>query len=520
MKTGFQNITKRIKKLGKKKIIIALFVCALIIMTSVGVKITKSNANAESLTYLATEVTKGNISVSINSSGTLEASKRAEIKTINDSTVDTIAVSEGDIVEKGDVLMTLSNDTQNTDLEIQKLNYQSALNDLQNLKETLSSLKVYAPISGNAHLSFSSIGGTLGNGSTFAEITNGNKMEMSAPFNPAVIKSISVGDPAQVLLTGYYQNISGIVTEVGTTAKPYAEGALYYEVTIEIENPGALTESDTGTATVKNNSGSFVAIDTASLSSKAGSTIRFDTSAQLDKLHISHGDYVNKGDLIAEFSSDSLESQILNQEIAVTQKELQYNQELENSILQSPISGTVLSVNFQEGDSVENNETAFVISDIDVLQVIVPIDEYDIQNVFEGQTAVVTTQAYPDKKYTAEVIKVGLEGVASSGVSTFDVTLSLKTNDGLRPGMNVNAEIILDSKENVLLLPIEAVSKRGPQYVALKKENSEYVELSVGLISDSFVEIIEGLQEGDIVQYAADLGSGTTDQLSNSQPLI
>jgi len=80
VKTGFQNITKRIKKLGKKKIIIALFVCALIIMTSVGVKITKSNANAESLTYLATEVTKGNISVSINSSGTLEASKRAEIK--------------------------------------------------------------------------------------------------------------------------------------------------------------------------------------------------------------------------------------------------------------------------------------------------------------------------------------------------------------------------------------------------------------------------------------------------------
>ncbi len=512
MKVNFHYIRKKIEKAGKKRIIIVLSVCTLIIIGSIGLKITRSSATEDSITYLKTEVIRGDINVSINSSGTLEASKRAEIKVASDATVETVVVSEGDRVEKDDILMELSSDTQDTDLEIQRLNYKVALNELQDLKDTQSSLKVYAPVSGNVKLSFDSIGDTLNSNSTFAEITNGNKMEIKAPVNPAVINSISVGDAAQVLLTGYYQSIPGIVTDVGTTAKPYSEGALYYEVTVEIENPGALTESDTGTITIKNGKGNFTAIDTASLSSKAGSTIRFDTSAQLDKLHISDGDYVKKGDLIAEFSSESLETQIQNQEIAVTQKQLQYTQELEKSILQSPISGTVLSVNFQEGDSIESNDTAFVISDIDILQVVVPVDEYDIQNIYEGQTAVVTTQAYPDTEFKAEVIKVGLEGTASSGVSTFDVTLSLLTSEGLKPGMNVNADIIIDSSKNSLLLPVEAVSQMRGEYIAMKQNSEEPVQLKVGLISDTYVEILDGLSEGDIVKYAAKLGTSEDNQ--------
>ncbi len=509
----FYCIRKKIEKAGKKRIIIVFFVCVLIIIGSIGLKLAGSSATADT-TYLTAEVIRDDISTGINSSGTLEASKRAEIKVASDATVETVAVSEGDRVEKDDILMELSSDTQDTDLEIQRLNFQVAHNELLELKDTLSSLKVYAPVSGHVVLSFNSIGDTLNSGSTFAEITNGNEMEIKAPFNPSVVNSISVGDTAQVLITGYYQSISGIVTAVGSTAKPYSEakGALYYEVTVEIENPGALTEYDIATATVENSKGNFTAIDTAPLSYKKGSVLRFDTSAQLDNIYISDGDYVNKGDLIAEFSSESLETQIQNQEIAVTQKQLQYTQELEKSILQSPISGTVLSANFQEGDSVESNDTAFVISDIDTLQVVVPVDEYDIQNIYEGQTAVVTTQAYPNTEFKAEVIKVGLEGTASSGVSTFDVTLSLITSEGLKPGMNVNTDIIIGSSKDTLILPVEAVSQMRGQYVAIKQDSGEPVQLKVGLISDTYVEILDGLSEGDIVKYAAELGTGENDR--------
>lgn len=498
---------KKNKVFKKKKLIIALLICIIIAAGSVGIGVMKTNSSADTPTYLTSTVTKGDISVSINSSGTLEASKRAAIQVVNDVTVDTVNVTEGDRVEKGDILMTLTDDSQ-ASLEIARLDYEDTVQELNDLKSDLKDLTVIAPVSGTIDLYLDTIGETLSSGSEFAEISNEKKMKVVAPYNPSIINNISVGDSAEVLLYSYLQTIEGTVTKVGSTAKPYSDGALHYEVTVEIENPGALSTSEECLVTINNGKGSFKAMDAVNLSDVEGNFIRFDTSAELKKLYVSDGDYVNKGDKIAVFTSDSLESQISSQERSVKKKNLEYTQKLENYVLESPISGTVLSVNFQEGDSIESNETVFVISDIDTLQVVVPIDEYDIQDVYEGQTAIVTTQAYPDTEFEAEVTKVGLEGTASSGVSTFDVTLSLKTSEGLRPGMNVDADIIIDSSEDTLLLPVEAVSERDNQYAVLKEGEKEFTPIQIGLISDTYAEILEGLSEGDVIQYTAELGSG------------
>ncbi len=500
-----------IKIMGKKKIIIVL-VLVIVVLSSTYGYLTMFHSDADTLTYLTAEATRGDISVSINSSGTIEASKRASIRVVKDASIDVITVTEGDRVEKEDVIMTLT-DSQETGLEIDRLNYVSALNDLSELKKDLSDLKVYAPASGTVSLSFSERGKTLNSGAVFAEITDESKIEIKAPFNPAVIHNISVADTAQVLLYNYYQNIEGVVTEVGNTAKPYNdEGSLYYEVTVEIENPGALSESDQGTVTVSNNKGSYESIDSAYFSKESVSTISFDTSAELEELYISDGDFVNKGDLIAVFSSESLETQIEKQEITVSQKQLQYTQGLGDYVIKAPISGTVLAINYEEGDSVESNDTVFVISDIDTLQVVVPIDEYDIQNIQKGQTAIVTSDAYPDRTYEAEVTKIALEGTVTSGVSTFDVTLTLKTNEGLKPGMNCNAEIVVHSKEDVLLLPLVAVQKIKNNYFAAldtdsRTDEEQYIPLEVGLVSENYAEIIEGLDEGDVVKYSIALGT-------------
>ena len=84
--------------------------------------------------------------------------------------------------------------------------------------------------------------------------------------------------------------------------------------------------------------------------------------------------------------------------------------------------------------------------------------------------------------------------------------------------MNVNAEIVLEKKENALLLPIEAVQKRGNKYLVTlnnaqsdNKKSSNSIE--VGLISDSNMEILSGLKEGDIVKYSVNLGTGSSQQI-------
>lgn len=503
--------------MSKKKVLTVLVLIIAVLMSGTYGYLSIFNSDAGALTYLTAEATIGDINVSINSSGTIEASKRASIQVVKDASIDVITIAEGDRVEKEDVIMTLT-DSQETGLEIDRLNYISALNDLNELKKDLYDLKVYAPLSGTVNLSFDATGKTLNSGAVFAEIADENKLEIKAPFNPAVVHNISVGDTAQVFLNKYLQNIKGVVTKIGSTAKPYNdEGSLYFEVTVEIENPGVLTESDQGTVTVTNNKGHYESIDSAYLNKESVNTISFDTSAELKELYISNGDFVNKGDLIAIFSSESLETQIEKQEITVSQKQLQYTQGLGDYVLKAPISGTVLAINYEEGDSVKSNDTVFVISDIDTLQVVVPVDEYDIQNIQKGQTAIITSEAYPDRTYEAEVTKIALEGNVTSGVSTFDVTLTLKSNEGLRPGMNCNAEIVVDSKENVLLLPLVAVQKIKNKYFAVlhtdaKTEEEPYIPLEVGLVSDNYAEIIEGINEGDVVKYNINLGTTEANQ--------
>lgn len=146
------------------------------------------------------------------------------------------------------------------------------------------------------------------------------------------------------------------------------------------------------------------------------------------------------------------------------------------------------------------------IIDLNNLEVIIPVDELDINNIELGQEAIVTAEAIPNVSFNANVSKIALEGDVNNGVATFDVTLSLKEIDGLKPGMSVNAEIIIDSKEDALLVPIEAVqSRKDKKFVLVKKgeDNSEveFVEVEIGLVSEDYVEIVEGLNEGDTVVY-------------------
>ena len=111
------------------------------------------------------------------------------------------------------------------------------------------------------------------------------------------------------------------------------------------------------------------------------------------------------------------------------------------------------------------------------------------------------------------VTKVSVAGTTSGGITTYPVTVRIDETDGLRPGMNVDAEIILDSAEDVLAIPSGAVNRGNTVLItadspsaanALDQEAPEgyvYVEVETGISDDSYIQILSGLQEGDTVAY-------------------
>ena len=129
----------------------------------------------------------------------------------------------------------------------------------------------------------------------------------------------------------------------------------------------------------------------------------------------------------------------------------------------------------------------------------------------------VTADALEGQTFTGTVTNVCLESAYSNGVTTYPVTVTMDEMGDLLPGMNVDGVIILDEAQDVLAVPSGALMRGNQVYV---KDDSvterqgpvpagfRAVEVETGVISDSYVEIKSGLEEGDVV-YVAETVSNT-----------
>lgn len=138
--------------------------------------------------------------------------------------------------------------------------------------------------------------------------------------------------------------------------------------------------------------------------------------------------------------------------------------------LTSPIDGTVTAVNITAGEQAKSGSELFVINDYQKLSVKIQVDELDIPSVTKGMKANVQVDAFPDQTFEGVVSDIANEGVASGGVSLFDVTIALNNSEGVRVGMSAEATIITEEKKDILTLPIEAVQQRAGRYFVMLPE--------------------------------------------------
>lgn len=186
--------------------------------------------------------------------------------------------------------------------------------------------------------------------------------------------------------------------------------------------------------------------------------------------------------------------------LRITEVELSY------ATLRAPISGIIASVSTQEGETVAvglSAPTFVTIIDLDRLQIETYVDEVDIGKIKIGQKAIFTLEAFPSIDIEGEVVAIFPKAILKENVVFYDVVVKCLKSPPviLRPEMTANVSIFLKPREDVLVVPARSVKKAGGiNYVyVIKDKKPVRREVRIGWRQGRFLEIIEGLDEGDEV---------------------
>jgi len=146
-------------------------------------------------------------------------------------------------------------------------------------------------------------------------------------------------------------------------------------------------------------------------------------------------------------------------DVAVAEADLKLKEtDLAKACICSPINGVVLERNVDPGQTVASSFQAPVLfsiaEDLKKMEIRVDVDEADVGKVSVGQRASFTVDAYPDRKFPAEIRAVRYASEVVQGVVTYKAILAIDNSDLLlRPGMTATAEIVVDHVRGALLIP-------------------------------------------------------------------
>ena len=190
-----------------------------------------------------------------------------------------------------------------------------------------------------------------------------------------------------------------------------------------------------------------------------------------------------------------------------------YETDLKYATITSPMDGLVLSRDVEVGDAVSSilvlgSQATLVmrLGDVSEVYVLGKVDEADIGKVFLGQRARIVVESFKDKSFEGKVTKISPLGVEKDNVTTFEVRVSIQNPGGeLRANMTANAEVILEEKKNVLMVPESAVVYDKDRKPSLEvpdpkaPNGKRKVAVKLGISNGVKTEVAEGLKEGDKV---------------------
>ncbi len=200
----------------------------------------------------------------------------------------------------------------------------------------------------------------------------------------------------------------------------------------------------------------------------------------------------------AEAKVDEAKAAVLNAEAA-----------LAKTYIRAPFDGVVTKVDAEVGEIAPANSPIVWMIGAGEFEIEANIPEADIAKLSIGDVATTTLDAYgSDVSFPAQVTKIDPAETLIDNVATYKVTLRFLTQDSrIKSGMTANIDVLTESKENVVAVPVRAVSSRsnGTKYVLIVEGEGKTSErvVEVGIRAEGgLVEIVSGLREGEIVSLS------------------
>lgn len=413
-------------------------------------------------------VQKGDLNVTVTGSGAISSSNRVDVYPGVNTTVTGVYFKEGDKVKAGDLMYELDDSDARLNIENIKNNIEQTRISLNTTVSNIGKLQVTAPASGYISELTYREGDNVGKGSAVLNISESSEFAITVPFNSFV--EIEKGQEATVVFTGSFLSIKGKVTLVSDKTTTTSEGSVWKNVEVSVPNPGYSLEGQT--AKIEINSHSSVENGTFSFSEKI--SVKSESGGKIEKVYVNKDQYVEKGTLLMELSNDDLITSKDTTELKIKDLQNQLEaaaEQLEDYKITAPSTGTIIKQSAAKGDSAERGKLLATISDPDHMEFDISIDELDIAKIQVGQKASITVDALTETEetpLTGEVSRIAVEGTSQNGVTTYPVTVSINETSKLKAGMNANAEIMINQKTGVLMVPLEAIQKvNGKNFVTV-----------------------------------------------------
>lgn len=499
---------------GKKKKNRNRAIIALVLVAAFGWFIIKPMFTAKKTVntgYINYPTEKRDITVSIGGSGAILPADSYNILGMVQGDVLSANFEEGDYVNKDDLLFQIDSSDAEKSIEQAQISLQNAGISYNNVVDSIDGLSPKSTVNGRVTKLYVRKGDEVSAGSPIAEISDTDNMVLTANFHASNASAITVGMQAQVTMTDTGEIVFGTVTYVSGTTTVGAGGVLVSTVEITVPNPGGIKGGASATAVVNG----FSCAQSGTFAPKTSSTVVAKATGTINALHVNEGDKVTKDQALVTIDSDTASRQLESAGLSVRSAEIALENSLDildNYSIKAPISGTIVEKNYKAGDTLDSTNTSkvmAVIYDMSHLTLTINVDELDISSVKVGQKVTIQADAVAGKVYEGYVERVGVNGTVASGVTTYPVKIIIENYEGLLPGMNVSAEIIIEQVTDVLSIPISAVS-RGNTVLVVDPESTgdtekgvpagyRMVEVVLGKSDDDYIEVVEGLSPDDEV---------------------
>ena len=531
------------KRLSVKKVVLLALLAAVLVAGGVGIY-RLFFAQEEKVAVTGT-TSYGLLNEALEGSGTTTPADSVTY-TVS-GTVLEWCVNTGDSVEAGDLLYVLDSSDVEDDIMEYELELEELYEQYEELQENLSNQRVTASFAGRVENVQAEEGDNVQNGTVLATLVDDSYMKVTLYFSYGYQDDIRTGQEVTLSVPDQMLSLTGQVTDIQYVNYVTPEGMQCFAVTVEVKNPGSLTQGTTATCWLEGADGTAIyAVSDGALDYRHQETITAKAAGELTGVNVVDYQQVSAGQILFTIDASSYQTQLESVEKQITYQEERIA-DLQQSIdteytRYSDISGQVVYADYATDRMTGQDSGSVMIYNQDSMEITVNIDELNVDYLEEGmEVTVYRTTSSDTVYYPAALTYLSLQATSSSsGVSTFEATITIDSDGQLSSGVTVYYYIDTSSGDSeageTVLAPLNALCTYDGGYYLLVQSDSrpdgaidpaevggsvtDYpsgyyaVPVEVGGYNENYVQILSGVEEGATLflryQNARPSGGDTT----------